>query len=189
MRGPALCGGSGVLWFCVLKSGVHATLAGVILALTIPLRSATVDRTAPLLPASNMPSIWVTFLVIPLFGFANAGVSFAGMTGESAGDPVTLGVALGLSSESRSGCSPSPMRIRLRLEAMPAGAGWIQLYGVALLCGIGFTMSLFIGLLAFADPEKQAVLKLAVLVGSLLSALAGALILLTTAPAKSKRAS
>lgn len=170
-----------LLWFCFLKSGVHATLAGVVLALTIPLRVPTLrdPDAAPLLRLEHALVPWVTFLIIPIFGFANAGVSFAGMSLASLSEPVPLGVALGLFVGKQIGVFGFAMlAIKLRLAVMPSGAGWVQLYGVALLCGIGFTMSLFIGLLAFNDaPALQDATKLGVLLGSVASAICGALLL------------
>jgi NhaA family Na+:H+ antiporter len=173
-----------VLWFCFLKSGVHATLAGVVLALTVPLRvpaanAADPSQAAPLLRLEHALVPWVTFLIIPLFGFANAGVSFAGMSLDNLRDPVPLGVALGLFIGKQIGVFGFAMAaIHLRLAVMPAGANGVQLYGIALLCGIGFTMSLFIGLLAFADaPALQDATKLGVLLGSVTAALCGAALL------------
>ena len=170
-----------VLWFCFLKSGVHATLAGVVLALTVPLKlpAANTSDVAPLLRLEHALVPWVTFLIIPLFGFANAGVSFAGVSLESLRDPVPMGVALGLFVGKQVGVFGfATIAIRLRLAVMPAGANGVQLYGIALLCGIGFTMSLFIGLLAFANaPALQDATKLGVLLGSVTSAVCGALLL------------
>ena len=171
-----------LLWFCVLQSGIHATLAGVVLALTIPLGPRDAADTAPLLRLEHRLHPLVAFLVIPVFGFANAGVSFAGVSLASLGDAVPLGVALGLFLGKQFGvfCFAG-LAIRLGLAALPHQVRWAQLYGTALLCGIGFTMSLFIGLLAFADsPALQDATKLGVLLGSLLSAGAGALLLSST---------
>jgi NhaA family Na+:H+ antiporter len=128
--------------------------------------------------------------VLPIFGFANAGVSITSTGHMSLLSPLGLGIIGGLFVGKQLGVLAAVFLARqAKVGALPAGASWRHIYGVAALCGIGFTMSLFIGLLAFTDPEKEAVLKLAVLVGSLLSALAGALILLTTGSAKSKQAS
>jgi len=169
------------LWWLVLLSGVHATVAGVVLALTIPLRrskAAPDDMTSPLHRLEHGLSPWVAFLVVPVFGFANAGVSFAGMSAGVLLEPVTLGVALGLFVGKQVGVfGAAALAIKLRLANLPVAASWPQLYGIALLCGIGFTMSLFIGLLAFPDPALQNEVKVGVLVGSLVSALCGAALL------------
>jgi len=169
------------LWWLVLLSGVHATVAGVVLALTIPLRrsrAAPDDMTSPLHRLEHGLSPWVAFLIVPVFGFANAGVSFAGMSAGGLVEPVTLGVAAGLFIGKQVGVfGAAALAIRMRLADLPVAASWLQLYGVALLCGIGFTMSLFIGLLAFPDPTLQDEVKVGVLAGSLVSALCGAALL------------
>jgi NhaA family Na+:H+ antiporter len=176
-----------VLWFLVLMSGIHATLAGVALALTIPLRVSPgkpEDVTSPLHQLEHGLQPWVAFLIVPVFGFANAGVSFSGMSLETLLDPVPLGVALGLFVGKQVGVFAfSWVAIRMAWADLPANATWAQFYGVALLCGIGFTMSLFIGLLAFAaSPELQDATKLGVLLGSALSAAIGAALLSVTKP-------
>ncbi len=174
-----------VLWYVVLQSGIHATLAGVALACTIPLR-----RTPGRPEASECPLIrlehglqpWVAFAVVPIFGFANAGVSFAGLALPALLEPVPLGVALGLFVGKQIGVFVFAWAaIRMRLADLPANATWAQLYGVAILCGIGFTMSLFVGLLAFpSSAELQDAVKIGVLAGSAASALAGAALLLVS---------
>ena len=161
-----------LLWVFVLRSGVHATIAGVALALTIPLRA--VPGGTDDLPASPLHRLehglhaWVAFAVVPVFGFANAGVSFAGVSADALLDHLTLGVALGLLVGKLVGVfGAAVLAIRAGLADLPAGAGWGQMAGVALLCGIGFTMSLFIGLLAFAgDPALQDEVKIGILLGS-----------------------
>lgn len=169
------------LWWLVLMSGVHATIAGVVLAMTIPLqasKAAPDDLTSPLHRLEHALSPWVAFLVVPIFGFANAGVSFAGMTPSVLIEPVTLGVALGLFFGKQIGVFGAAwLAIRLGVARLPVAASWLQLYGVSLLCGIGFTMSLFIGLLAFRDAALQNEVKVGVLVGSLGAALIGAAVL------------
>ncbi|PVM77510.1 Na+/H+ antiporter NhaA [Caulobacter radicis] len=169
------------LWWLVFLSGIHATIAGVVLAMTIPLhasKAAPDDATSPLHRLEHGLSPWVAFLVVPIFGFANAGVSFAGMTASVLFQPVTLGVALGLFLGKQAGVFLAAwLAIRLRIACLPVAASWLQLYGVSLLCGIGFTMSLFIGLLAFKDAALQDEVKVGVLVGSLASALLGAALL------------
>ncbi|MBR2690911.1 MAG: Na+/H+ antiporter NhaA [Aquamicrobium sp.] len=173
-----------VLWVLVLKSGVHATLAGVALALTIPLRAtpgiAHDLEHSPLHRLEHALHRFVPLIIIPIFGFANAGVSLAGFTPATLVEPLTLGVAAGLVVGKLVGVlGASALAIKLGLADLPVRAGWMQMTGIALLCGIGFTMSLFIGLLAFADnPALQDAVKVGILAGSLVAALAGAALLL-----------
>lgn len=173
-----------VLWVLVLKSGVHATLAGVALALTIPLKvspgiSHDVDH-SPLHRLEHGLHRIVPFVVIPIFGFANAGVSLAGLSAATLVEPLTLGVAAGLVAGKLVGVfGSSALAIRFGLADLPVNAGWLHMVGISLLCGIGFTMSLFIGLLAFAsDVELQDAVKVGILAGSLIAALLGAAVLL-----------
>ncbi|WP_159998081.1 Na+/H+ antiporter NhaA [Roseomonas sp. 18066] len=176
-----------VLWVLVLRSGIHATLAGVILAFTIPLQltpakpDTAVD--SPLHRLEHALLLPVGFLIVPIFGLANAGVPFLGLPAEALAAPVTLGVGVGLLFGKVIGVFGfSMLAIRLGLTDMPAYAGRRQMVGVALLCGIGFTMSLFITLLAFpGDPLLQAEAKIGILGGSLISGLLG-YALLRTAP-------
>ncbi|KUM23450.1 sodium:proton antiporter [Mesorhizobium loti] len=177
-----------VLWVLVLKSGVHATLAGVALALTIPLeRSPGIGHDvehSPLHRLEHGLHKLVPFIVIPIFGFANAGVSLGGLSFAALVEPLTLGVAAGLVLGKLVGVfGSSAIAIRLGLADLPVNAGWLHMLGISLLCGIGFTMSLFIGLLAFAsDAALQDAVKVGILAGSLIAALLGAAVLLT-APA------
>jgi len=168
-----------ILWFFVLRSGVHATLAGVALALTIPLRIVSESRDPPLMALENSLHRVVPMLIIPLFGFANAGLSFAGLSVANFVEPLTLGVALGLLCGKIIGVFGfSGIAIGCRLAQLPHAASWMQMGGVALLCGIGFTMSLFIGLLAFAEhPVLQGEVKLGILGGSLVAGILGYLVL------------
>ncbi|MBM6579748.1 Na+/H+ antiporter NhaA [Microvirga sp. BT689] len=171
-----------VLWFFVLKSGIHATLAGVALALTIPLQAdpkKTRAEDAPLHRLEHALHGWVAYAIIPIFGLANAGVSLSGLSLDAILSPLPLGIALGLFIGKQAGVFAfSELAIRLNLADVPAGATRAQCYGVALLCGIGFTMSLFIGALAFpSQPELGDATKIGVLMGSALSALAGYLLL------------
>jgi NhaA family Na+:H+ antiporter len=171
-----------VLWVLVLMSGVHATLAGVALALTIPLRVSPgrpEDTASPLHRLEHVLQPWVAFLIVPVFGFANAGVSFAGLSLASLLGSVPLGVACGLFVGKQVGVFAfSWAAIRMDWADLPANATWPQFYGVVLLCGIGFTMSLFIGLLAFPNSaELQDATKLGVLLGSVLSGVVGAAVL------------
>ncbi|WP_184722816.1 Na+/H+ antiporter NhaA [Caulobacter sp.] len=169
-----------VLWFLVLKSGIHATLAGVALALTIPLRREGPSPLHRLEHALHKP---VAFGITPLFGFANAGLSFAGVGLSALLAPVPLGVALGLFVGKQLGVfGVAYGLVKLGWARLPQGASVAQLYGVAVLCGIGFTMSLFIGGLAFADPALIDATKIGVLVGSLGSALLGVVILRLAKP-------
>jgi NhaA family Na+:H+ antiporter len=171
-----------LLWFFVLRSGIHATIAGVVLALTIPLHpepKKTKAENSPLHRLEYALHPWVVFGIIPVFGFANAGVSFGGLSADVVLSPLPLGIALGLFLGKQIGVYGFAFAaVRLGLADMPAGATRLQCYGVALLCGIGFTMSLFIGALAFPHrPELSDATKIGVLAGSILSALAGGLIL------------
>ena len=168
------------LWAAMLFSGIHATLAGVVLAMTIPLGSMGEENGTdpPLCQLEDRLGLWVAFLVLPVFGFANAGVALAGASMDSLMAPLSLGIAAGLFFGKQIGIMTAiVIARRMGIAHLPAGASWRQIYGVALLCGIGFTMSLFIGLLAFADTERESMVKLAVLAGSLLSAFAGAVVL------------
>ncbi|MET7247653.1 Na+/H+ antiporter NhaA [Methylobacterium sp. EM32] len=179
--GPYLILGA-VLWLLVLRSGLHATVAGVVLALAIPLRASPGrpdDGESPLHRLEHALQPWVAFLILPVFGFANAGVSLAGVTPAILLAPVTLGVAAGLFLGKQVGVFGGVwLAVRAGLAQKPSGATWCHVYGVALLCGIGFTMSLFIGGLAFADaPDFDTETKLGVILGSVLSTLAGALVL------------
>ncbi len=133
-----------ILWVCVLKSGVHATLAGVALALCIPLRTRNAES-SPLLALEHALHPWVAYAILPIFAFANAGVSLAGMTVDSFIHPVPMGITVGLLLGKTVGVfGLTWVAVKLRLAALPAGAGWGQILGVAILCGIGFTMSLFV---------------------------------------------
>ena len=181
------------LWVLVFRSGVHATLAGVILAMIIPIRLTpgkpeAADDVSPLHRLEHALQKPVAFLVVPLFGFANAGVSFAGITPAVFAEPLTLGVASGLVAGKLIGVFGAVwLMVRSGLSDLPAGAGWGQILGVALLCGIGFTMSLFIGLLAFDDPAIQDKIKLGILSGSLIAGLSGFAVLRFTSGQKISR--
>ncbi|MBX8599026.1 Na+/H+ antiporter NhaA [Pseudomonas cichorii] len=168
-----------LLWFFVLQSGVHATLAGVALALCIPLGKPEEEARSPLLFLEEKLHYWVAFAIVPVFGFANAGVALAGISADNLLDPVPLGVALGLFVGKQIGVFLAAwLAIRAGLAVLPQGSNWVQLYGVALLCGIGFTMSLFIGNLAFPGAAYLVdEVKIGVLMGSGLAAIAGVLLL------------
>jgi len=163
-----------IVWVAVLKSGVHATLAGVLLALAIPLRATDSEGHSPLRHLEHILHPWVAFLVLPVFAFANAGVNFSGMTFSSLLEPLPLGIALGLFLGKQVGVFGAAfLMIRSGLAKMPEGANWGMMYGVALLCGIGFTMSLFIGGLAFDDAAHATAIRLGVLTGSIVSGTLG----------------
>lgn len=168
-----------VLWFFVLQSGIHATIAGVLLALTVPLKRTPGTPEArpsesPLHRLEHALIAPVAYFIVPIFGFANAGVSFAGVGTDALLAPVTLGVAAGLSLGKLVGIFGAVfILVRLDWADLPSGASWWQMLGTTLLCGIGFTMSLFISLLAFNEPLLQDEAKIGILIGSLISGLAG----------------
>jgi len=169
------------LWYGVLLSGVHATIAGVLAALAIPITSD--EARSPLHRLEHGLHPWSAYLVVPLFGFANAGVAIEGDLVRQLAAPLPLAIALGLFVGKQLGIFGGIWAsVKLGFATMPRGATWPQLYGLALLCGIGFTMSLFIGGLAFPGaPELAEEAKAGILAGSLLSAVAG-LVLLRIAP-------
>ncbi len=170
------------LWICVLKSGVHATLAGVIAALSIPLNAK--DGSSPLKHLEHILHPWTAFMVLPIFAFANAGVSLAGLQISDLFAPLALGIAAGLVIGKQVGVFGFMfIATKLGLIRRPIGVSWMQLYGLACLTGIGFTMSLFIGNLAFVDPAQIETVKLGVISGSLVSGLLGYLILRFARPA------
>ena len=178
---PYLVIGTGV-WFAVLQSGIHATLAGVAVAFTIPLKasgSAPDDKASPLLRLEHALAPMTAFIIVPIFGFANAGVDLRGIGLGDAVAPVPLGVALGLLIGKQLGVFGAiAVLVRLRLADLPPGADWWQVWGLSLLCGIGFTMSLFIAALAFGEGSPlEAAAKLGIIGGSLVSALLGWLVL------------
>ena len=180
------------LWVVTLLSGVHATLAGVALAATIPLRArpgGPDDPTSPLHRLEHGLHPWVAFGVLPVFAFANAGVSLSGVGSNALAHPVTLGILLGLFAGKQVGIFGSCwVAIKTGWAKPPLHATWLHLYGVALLCGIGFTMSLFIGGLAFGDSgELATATKVGVFAGSLASALAGVAVLRFAPAAASSR--
>ena len=177
-----------LLWYATLLSGVHATIAGVMAAFTIPFRRtlAAPDAEDSALHRLEHGLVKpVAFLIVPIFGFANAGVSLAGISFAALVAPLPLGIAMGLFLGKQLGIFTSVwLSVKLGIAARPAHASWLQVYGVALLCGIGFTMSLFIGGLAFTGPDQADDVKIGVLMGSLLSAILGYLVLRFAAPQK-----
>jgi Na+:H+ antiporter, NhaA family len=168
-----------MLWYTVLLSGVHATVAGVLAAFTVPI---IITPAAPDALGSTLHRFehalhpWVAFLIVPLFGFFNAGVDITNFDAVIA--PLPLAILLGLFLGKQCGVFGSIwLAVRFGLATRPGGSNWLQLYGVALLSGIGFTMSLFIGGLAFTAPPESEAVKLGVIAGSMLSATAGFLVL------------
>ena len=167
-----------VVWVCVLKSGVHATLAGVVVALFVPLRTESEGDFSLLKHVEHELAPWVTFGVMPIFAFANAGVVLHGLSISDLYAGIPLGVAAGLFVGKQIGIMSAVwLGVKLRLARLPDGVTWLQIYGVSLLAGVGFTMSLFIGTLAFSDPENAAAVRIGVLTGSVMSALLGFVIL------------
>ncbi|WP_019962243.1 Na+/H+ antiporter NhaA [Woodsholea maritima] len=179
-----------VMWVCVLKSGVHATLAGVLAAFIIPLKGKQDSDKGPLYHLEHTLHPWVAFMILPIFAFANAGVSLSGLSLETLLTPVTLGIAAGLFLGKQVGVFAfTALAILLKIAPKPEGAGWLHLYGLACLTGVGFTMSLFIGTLAFQDPGYMDQVRLGVLSGSLASALMGVgLLLIASQPKRSESA-
>jgi NhaA family Na+:H+ antiporter len=175
------------VWLCVLKSGVHATLAGVVTALAIPLTPVENNGKMGSLASQLQESLhpWVTFLVLPAFAFANAGVSLAGLGLEQLFSPIPFGIAAGLLFGKPIGIFLfSFAAIAIGLGTRPEGSTWAQLFGVGVVAGIGFTMSLFIGMLAFPEPRYAADIRIGVLSGSICAAILGYLLLsyLSAAP-------
>ena len=170
-----------LLWYLVLKSGVHATLAGVATAMFVPLAAG---KERPLERLEHALHPWVAFAILPIFAFANAGVSFAGAGLEALFAPLSLGIAAGLVIGKQLGVfGVCYLASRTGLATIPGDVSFRQLYGLACLAGIGFTMSLFIGGLAFEAPAQIEAVKMGVLAGSLVSAIIG-LAILGTAPAR-----
>ncbi len=173
-----------VLWVLVLKSGVHATLAGVVTAAFIPLRT---PNSSPLHRLEHGLHPWVAFGILPIFALANAGVALSGLQWSALLTPLTLGIAAGLVVGKQVGVLGAIwLAVKTGLARKPEAVSWGQLYGLACLTGVGFTMSLFIGGLAFADPALMTDVRIGVLTGSLISALSGiaALVLAAKKPAR-----
>jgi NhaA family Na+:H+ antiporter len=163
-----------LLWVFVLKSGVHATLAGVAVALAIPMRSRQNETYSPVRHVEHLLHPWVAFIILPIFAFANAGLDLRAMTLATLFSPLPLGIMAGLFLGKPLGIfGLSWLAVKLRLARLPQEAGWAQLYGIAQMCGVGFTMSLFIASLAFENDPATPLLadRLGIIAGSLLSAL------------------
>jgi len=189
--GPYLIG-AGALWYAVLLSGIHPTVAGVLAAATIPIvksPGAPDHALSPLHRLEHRLAPWVALLIVPVFGFANAGLPLADIGLDRILAPLPLGIAAGLFAGKQIGIFGAVwLCVRFGLAARLRGATWLQIYGVSLLCGIGFTMSLFIGTLAFPGrPELVEEAKIGILLGSLLSALAGFLVLRFAPPHRLQR--
>ena len=166
------------LWFCFYHSGIHTTLAGVAVGFAIPMRNIYAPHHSPLNSWMHFLHPWISFLVLPVFAFTNAGVDLTGINLSSLLAPLPLGITLGLFIGKQIGIfGTSWLLIKTKLVNMPESASWMQMYAVSLLAGIGFTMSLFIGILAFSDAHKQELVKLGVIAGSLLSIVFGGLVL------------
>lgn len=175
-----------LLWYFTLLSGVHATIAGVLAAFAIPFKRTLAAPDAEDSALHRLEHILhkpVAFVIVPLFGFANAGVSLDGVGIDKLLSPLPLGIAAGLFIGKQFGIFTAVWAaVKFGFAARPANTSWLQIYGVSLLCGIGFTMSLFIGGLAFYDPALSDYVKIGVLMGSILSAFAGFVVLQMAAP-------
>jgi Na+:H+ antiporter, NhaA family len=184
--------GFGLVWHLTVLAGLSTSLTAVAFALIVPVNERREDRQSPLKEAMHDLHPYVAYLVLPLFAFAKAGVSFAGLSLEQATAPLVIGIALGLFMGKQVGVMGAAwLAAALRIGRRPTGATWPELYGVGLLCGVGFTMSLFIGVLAFPgaiDSPQQVEVKLGVLAGSLLSALAGGAVLAVASSRRKKLA-
>jgi len=170
-----------VMWVFVLKSGVHATLAGVTAAMMVPMVAR--DGTNLLESMEHGLHKWIAFLIIPVFGFANAGVSLIGLSPADLLQPLPLGIALGLLVGKQIGIVGFAwIAVKAGLASLPEGVGWRKIHGLSLLAAIGFTMSLFIGNLAFADPAQVDAVKIGVLAGSVIAAVSGFILLRSALP-------
>jgi len=173
--------GFGLVWHLTVLAGLSTSLTAVAFALIVPVANRSDDGQSPLKEAMHDLHPWVAYLVLPLFAFAKAGVAFGGLSLEQAFAPLVLGVALGLFVGKQVGVFGAAwLASALGIGRRPTGSTWLELYGVSLLCGVGFTMSLFIGVLAFPgaiDSPAQVEVKLGVLGGSFLSAIVGAAVL------------
>jgi len=177
------------IWLFVLKSGVHATLAGITVAAFIPLKSG--DDHSPSRHLEHILHPWVAYGVLPIFAFANAGISFAGVSSDVVLGTVSTGIVLGLFFGKQVGVfGVTALAIGLGIAKKPQGTNWAMLYGIALICGVGFTMSLFIGGLAFEHGgfEQGAALRIGVIAGSLASGFCGWLVLYFSLPKHAEKA-
>jgi NhaA family Na+:H+ antiporter len=176
-----------IMWTSMLKSGIHATLAGVILALFIPMTSAKDPDYSPLKRVEHDLHFSVAFIILPVFAFANAGIRLVGMGTDQFFHPVSVGIALGLFIGKQIGifgiCWAA---VKAGVARLPQGMSWGSLYGASALCGVGFTMSLFIGSLAFEQTGVNRLFdeRLGIIVGSLASGIVGYLFLNAALPPK-----
>ena len=169
-----------IMWVAMLKSGVHATLSGIILAMFIPLYSKLEPTTSPLKSMESDLHSVVAFFVLPIFAFANAGINFRGMSLAQVFHDVPIGIAFGLFFGKQIGIfGLCWLSIKLKIANLPTGTSWLSLYGTAILCGIGFTMSLFIGSLAFEETGVNLLFddRLGIIIGSLFSGVVGYVVL------------
>ena len=173
--------GFALVWYLTVLSGISTSLTAVAFAMIVPIAARREDRQNPLKEAMHDLHPWNAFLVLPLFAFAKAGVSFGGLSLSQAFAPLVIAIALGLFFGKQIGVFGAAwLASALKIGTRPTGASWLQVYGVSLLCGVGFTMSLFIGVLAFpgaVDSPEQIEVKLGVIGGSILSAVAAGLVL------------
>jgi Na+:H+ antiporter, NhaA family len=169
-----------IMWVSMLKSGVHATLTGVILAMFVPMRDQANPQVSPLREWEHDLHVLVAFVILPVFAFANAGLPLRGIGLEQLTHGVPLGIAAGLFVGKQIGIFGACwLVLKMKLADMPAGMSWLSLYGTSLLCGVGFTMSLFIGSLAFGESGVNRLFdeRLGIILGSLASGIAGYLVL------------
>lgn len=175
------------MWICVLKSGVHATLAGVLIAMFIPMNGINGKKDSPLMRMEKMLHPWVAFMVLPIFGFANAGINLSAIEMYHVIHPLTIGIAAGLFFGKQIGIMLAVVLCRIFGLKKPKGATWMQMYGISMLCGIGFTMSLFIGKLGFQTLDAINEIRIGVISGSLLSAIIGFCLLYFSGPSHKYR--
>ncbi len=166
-----------LLFYLVFQSGIHATISGVLLAMVIPMKGKDEDSDSPLMNLEHALHPMVSYFILPVFAFANSGVGVAGFSMGAMRDPVTLGSFLGLFLGKQVGVmSFSWLAIKAKIAELPAGVNWVQFYGLSVLTGVGFTMSLFIGGLAFGSSEHAELAKVGVMAGSLASAVLAGLV-------------
>ncbi|MGE0753614.1 MAG: Na+/H+ antiporter NhaA [Alphaproteobacteria bacterium] len=166
------------LWFCFYHSGIHTTVAGVIVGMLIPMRNPYNERHSPVNSVMHFLHPWVSFVVLPVFAFTSAGINFGHMSFEMLLSPLPLGIALSLFLGKQIGIFGAVwLLIKTNIVSKPDGASWMHLYGVSVIAGVGFTMSLFIGILAFSDESLQELVKVGVIGGSALSTVWGYVVL------------